>query len=327
MILIFEVSDHLQILGCHDARFIGCYLRSQNNTYNIFFNVNLALFMKKVLLLIFIVCSGLVSAQPYKSIFGSTSTMWIIKWYNLDFDGIDTIVVEKDTLAYGFSWKKIISTSDGFWSEGGLLREDTLIGKVWYHPLDPGRDSTYLAFDFALEKGDTFDLSSNYDPWLTSVIVDSTYNMDNGKRIRFNSLIEQQENITFIEGVGGNQGPIYKESSGFLYPYLLCAYKDGVQTYTNISYEGNCNPPSAINQIEPDKEITVYPNPFNDVLYFQNLSELKLDQIEIIDTYGRVVFRDRYLSSVNLHELVSGLYFIRLITNEGQIFVKSVYHQ
>ena len=128
--------------------------------------------MKQVLLLTFIVTSGLASAQPYKSIFGSASTMWIIKWYNLDFGGIDTIVVEKDTLAYGFNWKKIILTQPfGFFESGALIREDTLIGKVWYHPLEPGIDTTYLAFDFALVAGDTFDLSNSSDPWLTSVIV------------------------------------------------------------------------------------------------------------------------------------------------------------
>ena len=91
--------------------------------------------------------------------------MWIIKWYSLDFGVIDTIVVEKDTSAYGFNWKKIIkNNSYGFFVSGALLQEDTLIGKVWYHPLEPGIDTSYLAFNFDLEEGDTFDLSSNYDP-------------------------------------------------------------------------------------------------------------------------------------------------------------------
>ena len=272
--------------------------------------------------------SGLTFAQPYKSIFGNTSTMWIVKWYNLDFGGIDTIVVEKDTLAYGFNWKKIITTQPyGFFESGALLREDTLIGKVWYHPLEPGRDSTYLAFDFALEAGDTFDLSSNYDPWLTSVMVDSTDILDSGKRILFNSYIEQGENITFVEGVGGNQGPTYKESSGWLHPYLLCAYKDGIQTYTNISYEGNCTPPTAINLIEPAKEVEVYPNPVVDVLRIKNLSELKFEKVEVYNVLGRKVFAELYLPSIDFNGLMPGLYYIRLITSEGYIICKSVYHQ
>src|SRR6187402_2755146 len=101
--------------------------------------LQLKYYMKQVLILIFIVTSTVGSAQPYQSIFGSTSTMWIIKWYNLDFGGIDTIVIQKDTLAYGFIWKKIILTQPyGFFESGALLREDTLIGKVWYHPLKPG---------------------------------------------------------------------------------------------------------------------------------------------------------------------------------------------
>lgn len=284
--------------------------------------------MKQFFFLIFIGTTGVASGQPYESMFGSTSTMWIIKWYNLDFGGNDTIVVEKDTFAYGFNWKKIIKTNSyGFFESGALLREDTLIGKVWYRPLEPGWDTTYLAFDFDLEEGDTFDLSSNYDPWLTSVMVDSTDITDTGKRIRFNSFIEQGENITFIEGVGGNQGPIYKESSGLLQPYLLCAYKDGVQTYSNISYEGNCSPPTSINLIDPAKAIEVYPNPVVDVLNIKNVSEIEFEKVEIYDALGRKVSSEWYHTSIDFNGLLPGLYYIRLITSKGQIICKSVLHQ
>lgn len=281
--------------------------------------------MKQFFFLIFIVTTGVASGQPYESMFGSTSTMWIIKWYNLDFGGNDTIVVEKDTLAYGYNWKKIIKTNSyGFFESGALLREDTLIGKVWYRPLEHGGDTTYLAFDFDLEEGDTFDLSSNYDPWLTSVMVDSTDIADTGKRIRFNSFIEQGENITFIEGVGGNQGPIYKESSGLLQPYLLCAYKDGVQTYSNISYEGNCSPPTSINLIDLAKGIEVYPNPVVDVLNIKNVSEIEFEKIEIYDALGRKVSSIFYKPTIDFNDLMPGLYYIRLITIEGQFTSKPI---
>jgi Secretion system C-terminal sorting domain len=284
--------------------------------------------MKQYFFLIFIVTTGVASGQPYESMFGNTSTMWIIKWYNLDFGGNDTIVVEKDTLAYGFNWKKIIKTNSyGFFESGALLREDTLIGKVWYRPLEPGWDTTYLAFDFDLEEGDTFDLSSNYDPWLTSVLVDSTDITDTGKRIRFYSFIEQGENITFIEGVGGNQGPIYKESSGLLQPYLLCAYKDGVQTYSNISYEGNCSPPTSINLIEPAKAIEVYPNPVVDMLNIKNVSEIEFEKVEIYDALGRQISAELYHSYIDFNGLSPGLYYLKLVTSKGQIICKSVLHQ
>lgn len=283
--------------------------------------------MKQIFLFTLIAISSLVSAQPYKSIFGKTSTMWIIKWYNLDFGGIDTLVVEKDTLAYGFSWKKIISTRPSFWLEG-LLREDTLIGKVWYHPLYPGNDVTYLAFDYSLQTMDSFDLSSDYDPFIGSVNVDSTYIIDTGKRIRFSSFIEDSENITFIEGVGGNQGPIYKETHGLLHPYLLCAYKDGIQTYSNISYDGDCNPPSSgINQAEPATEIEVYPNPFEDALYIKNLSDILFEKVEVFDALGRRVYSDRYQSFIDFQDLVSGVYYIRLSTSKGQIITKAIIRQ
>ena len=251
--------------------------------------------------------------------------MWIIKWYNLDFGGNDTIVVVKDTLAYGVNWKKF-SIRPTVWIEG-LLREDTLIGKVWYRPLDPGRDSTYLAFDYSLLKKDTFDLSTNYEPFLTEAIVDSTFFEDGRKKISFNSLIEDAEQITFIEGVTGNQGPIYKESSGLLYPYLLCAYKDGIQTYSNISYNGDCSPPVGINQLDHTAEIEVYPNPVDDVLYIKNHSEILFKKVEVFDPLGRKVYSDSYPSVIHFHDLMPGLYYIRLITDKGKSIVKAVFRK
>jgi hypothetical protein len=284
-----------------------------------------AISMKQIFLITFIAISGLASGQPYKSIFGSTSTMWIIKWYNLDFGGIDTIVVEKDTLAYGFNWKKIITTDPySFFGPEGLLREDTLIGKVWYHPLESGIDSTYLAFDYSLQTGDTFDLSSNYDPYLTNVIVDSTSNTDSTKKIFFKAFIEESENITFIEGVGGNQGPIYKESSGLLHPYLLCSYKDGIQTYANFSYEGNCNPPTGIHEAEIVNEIVIHPNPVDGTLYIKNISETDFKKIEVYDAFGRCLYSGIYQSSLKFQDLPIGLYYLRLISNSGHRVTKSV---
>lgn len=249
--------------------------------------------------------------------------MWIIKWSNLDFGGIDTLVVQKDTLAYGFIWKKIISTRPSFWSTG-LLREDTLIGKVWYQSLDPFSDSTYLVFDFTLQIADTFNLLGCCDPSLAEAIVDSAYHTDTGKIIRFNSFIEDMENITFIEGIGGNQGPIYKWCPGMLYPYLSCAYKDGIQTYANVSYDGNCNPPLGINQIDHANEIEVYPNPVEDVLYIKNLSEILIEKVEVFDALGRKMYSEDYPTFINFSDLMPGLYYIRLITSKGQNIIKAV---
>lgn len=283
--------------------------------------------MKQTFLLIFIAISGIASSQPYKSIFGSASTMWIIKWYNLDFGGIDTIVVEKDTVAYGFNWKKITTTHPSGFRLVALLREDTLIGKVWYHPFDTGDDSTYLAFDFSLLTKDSFDLSSNYDPFLIDVKVDSAYNTATGKKIVFDALIENTENITFIEGVGGNQGPTYKQSNGLLNPYLLCAYKDGIQTYSNISYNGNCDTPTGIDEADVVSEIVVYPNPFNDVLYIKNLLDNIVKKVDVFDAIGRTIYSDHSQSEINFHDLPNGPYYVRLITNKGRILTKAVIHQ
>lgn len=258
-------------------------------------------------------------AQSYESIFGKNSTLWIIQWENLDFGGIDSIVVQKDTLIGDILWKKIISTQPGGW-QSGLLREDTISGKVWYRPLDFYTVIEYLAFDFSLVEGDTFDLTTNYNSGLIGT-VDSTYSLNNAKHIRFDASVHpgEVESITWIEGVSGNQSPIYKQSSGLGWPYLLCAFKDGVQTYSNLRHDGNCNPAiSGINSAALIPDLHVFPNPFQSNLYIECSPHAQFQSIEIIDQTGKLLYRERFQNYIETQNLNPGLYLLRLITADGQ---------
>lgn len=276
--------------------------------------------MRFLPLLLFFLLTCNLSAQPYESIFGKNSTLWIIQWENLDFGGIDSIVVEKDTLISGILWKKIISRQPSGW-QGGLLREDTISGKVWHRPLDFHSDIEYLAFDFSLVAGDTFDLSTNYHSNINAV-VDSTYFTNNTKHIRFDASSVHYNNIEqiiWIEGVTGNQGPIYKASSGFGWPYLLCAFKDGVQTYSNLRHDGNCNPLiSGLNSTSVFSGLHVYPNPFQTDLYIECPPHVQFESIEIIDQAGKLLYSQRFENYIETGNLNPGLYFLRLITADGQ---------
>lgn len=260
-----------------------------------------------------------LSAQPYESIFGKNSTMWIVQWENLDFGGIDSIVVEKDTLINDIIWKKVISTQPYSW-EAALIREDTISGKVWYRYLGSHFESEYLAFDFSLVIGDTFDLSANYT--LDRIgTVDSIYYIDNVKHIRFEVSVHpnEAERVTWVEGVSGNQSPIYKESNLFLWPYLLCAFNDGVQIYSNLRHDGDCDPVIAGSTFATRLiDLQVFPNPFQSQLYIDYSASEYIKSIEIIDLSGKLVIKTGFQNYIETEHLNTGVYFARFILEDGQ---------
>lgn len=274
--------------------------------------------MKAFPLLVFVICVLNLSAQPYQSIFGKNNTMWIIEWENLDFGGIDTIIVEKDTLINNINWKKIITTQPYNWYRA-LIREDTMSGKVWYRTLEFYSEVEYLAFDFSLMTGDTFDLSANYTLDLIGT-VDSVYYLEDIKHIRFDVSVHpnESERVTWIEGVSGNQSPIYKQSGGFLWPYLLCAYKDGVQTYANLKYDGDCEPITEATPVSGVNDIRIFPNPFQSHLVVEYSHAERISYMQLIDQSGRAVYTGEFLNYIQADNFNAGLYFLRLIAKDGK---------
>ena len=78
---------------------------------------------------------------------------------------------------------------------------------------------------------------------------------------------------------------------------------------------------------EPNKTslCTIYPNPANDVLHCEVSQELAVGNsvLQILDVFGRMVKQESVTSAsfvTNVHNLDSGLYFVRLVT-DGQIVV------
>lgn len=278
-----------------------------------------------------------VKCSAYQSIFGQNSTVWILRcdtW--IWTQQIDTVQVEKDTVVNGIFYKKINSRLYG---GIGLLREDTSIGKVWYKSTqfiaDSADTTEVLAFDFSLQKGDTFNTwnvdygrHSRSDLADSVKVVDSVYVLNGLKYIRFVSFkplgasSDIVEPITMIEGIGGNIGVLWKELNHFASHYLLCSYKDGVQTaYSNMLYGGNCNPKlSAINSVNTQaSDITVYPIPARDVVYISSDDKRPIKKAIIVDGVGRCVkvFAGGIPDVVDVSVLSNGIYTMHLFTNDA----------
>jgi hypothetical protein len=271
----------------------------------------------------------------YASIFGQTSTQWVFEWHNLEIDEQDTVYVSKDTFAFGHNWKKIgLKKYPNFFS-GALVREDTTIGKVWYKGLEFNNsiDDTleFLAFDFDLNKNDTFNIDNMYaGKFGTSTFentVDSVYYINDNKYIRFNWILYAgfpfTEKFTLIESIGGIMGILFKQYSGGLQAqYLLCAYKDGVQTfYQNKRHNGNCNIYGAngINEIKKNKDfVAIYPNPSNDKLNVELKSNsYQIKNSQIMDMLGRIINSNGSIKKLNISNLPNGIYQLKIILNNN----------
>ena len=122
--------------------------------------------MKTILLTLLLMVTGFcVKAQPYESIFGQTSTEWVFRWANTGGVSVDTFFIEGDTILHGTAYK-ILSVKSSSHFKVGFLREDTVVGKVWYKGLDlnggisPSDTVEKLAFNFSLQQGDSVDVSN-----------------------------------------------------------------------------------------------------------------------------------------------------------------------
>ena len=74
--------------------------------------------------------------------------------------------------------------------------------------------------------------------------------------------------------------------------------------------------------------ITVYPNPTTGELRIEN-GELRIINVEIVDVYGRILLTNHLITSssnhlINIAHLPAGNYFVKIITEEGEIVKKVV---
>ncbi len=275
----------------------------------------------------------------YKSIFGEHTTEWVFEWHNLDFGGQDTVYVQKDTIVNDVFWRKILVRNNSFIYKGGLLREDTILGKVWYkglYFLNDELDTTeFLLFDFALEESNIFDVSNMWTGYQGTTTVENTvdtvYYIDGLKHIQFAGNYDSEhpsEPYLFIEGIGGNLGVLWKQYSGGLQAqYLLCSYKDGIKTsYSNIRHMGECEILIMSKYIEfnTPNELTIYPNPCNDFATIQLKSALPLYDINIsiFDLTGKIIYKTHSGPYLDLSSISPGLYCILIETSNGNNFTK-----
>ena len=84
---------------------------------------------------------------------------------------------------------------------------------------------------------------------------------------------------------------------------------------SNVSVEKHSKP----------SQVQLYPNPTRETLYIKHENFIKIDEILMLDLYGKVVHQFNHpRENIQLPNIPNGIYFFRVITSEGAIFNEKI---
>jgi len=272
------------------------------------------------LILIFSATTEKSFSQNYLSLFGDTSTTWdVILSGACDNICSQTVTVTGDTTINSNTYK-VISGLQGF------VREDTVLGKVWFYDTD--NSTEYLVMDLGLNLGDTFDIY--FSNVAMPMIVDSVYYVNNLKRVRLNAwtaMCSLDEKITFIEGSGTTAGLSYQRhlNGNTVNSYMLCHHKNEVKVSGNILFNDSCSYCSVgiAENNSAAKTVKISPNPVQNLLTINFPSPSPPASggvtIAVYDVAGRkIVLPTTFINNkaeLTTTTLPNGIYLLQIINN------------
>lgn len=175
-------------------------------------------------------------------------------------------------------------------------------------------DEEVMLYDYDLEEGDFFNDSDEHPMQVTEVTTITDNNGVSRKKLTFQFIGLEDETEYWIEGVGSSKGFV---NSGNYTPtpdgaifHLLCYHVGENLIYVNPVYN-NCD----VDDIEEngfESNVSIYPNPANEVIKILNDNNLSISGIEIIDMMGRTLMNVENCDEINVSELSEGQYFVKI---------------
>ena len=213
-------------------------------------------------------------------------------------------------------------------SYAGAIRNDSLAKKVYY--VIPTVNTDTLLFDFSLNIGDTIrtyiatTCSNRRVVYIDSVLVGINYR----KRWNTTECYFGGQNVQFIEGVGSNLGLIERIPSFGIYNIigsLSCFSKNSQSLYPTNS-ASNCPLINSIQNYNSEINSQVDINSFNKIINVKQVSSNYTNYL-IYSITGSVITKGIIESSnitINLKDVIDGIYFMSLTGKEQQIVKKII---
>jgi hypothetical protein len=241
-----------------------------------------------------------------------------------------------DTTINDVLYKKMYASTKEFpefpqdWKIQNFMREDEN-KKVWYKRNASSKEELY--YDFSLDIGDTLPDNLGYVTPLSHIVFvkNITYEkMHNGeeRKVWHLSITEYGDvEELWFEGIGSEYGIIFPISFLLVGELnsLLCVHINGELIFNDNPY-GTCYKsgwPGGISSY--DKQINIFPNPAKDILYIDSADKINIINISLINIYGQTIKQsEAKTGQINVSDIPSGLYFIKLTTHREEIIQKIV---
>ena len=285
-----------------------------------------------ILCLIIILTTKLVFGQNLN--FPDSNAIWSVYKEKYFVDG-DSTYNAIDYKKYYFSNDSIVATGSFF----ALLREDTILKKVF--SIAAGNSLEHLLYDFSLSINDTVTVYPVSFPFysgpilikvvfIDSILVGNNYH----KRLKV-SGVNQSTGFDeyWIEGIGSTRGVFNAGITGYIvsdvyYPILICYDKGGVNLYSNPNF-ASCyeDYPVGIKENILNFKTLLFPNPATSMIFIQSENEIKSYKIESL--LGQLIKQQKLNAksfSIDISNLVDGIYLVNLTTENGTEVKKLVKH-
>ena len=196
----------------------------------------------------------------------------------------------------------------------GAYREDST-KKVWMYMANDSLERLY--YDFALNANDSFYFDpalhsggggAHYVIYTDSILINGSYR----KQWHFSNGGGE----IWIEGIGSLSG-------WFEWNYVACGFAlnlrcmDVSQNQIYNTGACHCDTYTPLQKVAANEsEIKLYPNPASNFLTID--TKIAVTDVEIYNNLGQLVLRESFESVIDLTELATGLYAVRLL-NEGTV--------
>lgn len=203
------------------------------------------------------------------------------------------------------------------------VHEDSL-GKIYLYNSQYIEES--LLFDYNMQVGDSILYGAEYFT-VDSISEITTYDSITRRMFMLEGGIFSEYGCYFIEGLGGPAGPIYYPFPVFEFgPWLKCwgyfnsnindcwDFMTGLPNYTT-------------NRID----ISIYPNPVENILYISEISQI--ESLRITNLFGYECIKKNKITSnsINIENLAQGVYFVEINLSNKQIMkiklIKTAYNK
>ena len=179
----------------------------------------------------------------------------------------------------------------------------------------------------------------NGDLATVSLLVSTAYTGDPSTTIwtvlplHSGKLAEASDGLTYVKGVVDLT--TYANSENGVAVTLACRYQGATSTYNYFNRNGTFyfsdlqfyvqSFPLSISEAVHNNTLRIYPNPVESILNISDTDlENQIKNLRLIDISGKVIYSKPYSKTLDFSGLVKGLYFLRIETNNGQVFNRKI---